>query len=84
VDHNWTMELWLQHTTASLRFLLRILDAKARLIKGAKEIYYPGAPAWPDSHASDQVNPDLLDFLAKSQKNLHSSLNSRHRGTSCC
>jgi hypothetical protein len=32
--------------------------------------------AWPDSHSSDQVNADLLDFLGKSQKKLYSSLNS--------
>ena len=35
----------------------------ARLIKGAKEIYYPGAPhGLQDTHA-DQINADLLAFL---------------------
>ena len=35
----------------------------ARLIKGAKEIYYPGAPhGLQDTHA-DQLNADLLAFL---------------------
>jgi non-heme chloroperoxidase len=35
----------------------------ARLIKGAKEIYYPGAPhGLADTH-KDRLNADLLDFL---------------------
>jgi non-heme chloroperoxidase len=35
----------------------------ARLIKGAKEIYYPGAPhGLADTH-KDQLNADLLEFL---------------------
>ena len=35
----------------------------ARLIKGAKEIYYPGAPHGLTSTLQDQVNKDLLAFL---------------------
>ena len=35
----------------------------ARLIKGAKEIYYPGAPHGLTSTLQDQVNKDLLGFL---------------------
>ena len=35
----------------------------ARLIKGAKEIYYPGAPHGLTATHQDQVNADLLDFL---------------------
>src|SRR6476660_4951377 len=35
----------------------------ARLIKGAKEIYYPGAPHGLTSTHQDQVNSDLLAFL---------------------
>jgi non-heme chloroperoxidase len=35
----------------------------ARLIKGAKEIYYPGAPHGLTSTLQDQVNADLLAFL---------------------
>ena len=35
----------------------------ARLIKGAKEIYYPGAPHGLTSTHQDQVNRDLLAFL---------------------
>ncbi len=35
----------------------------ARLIKGAKEIYYPGAPHGLTSTHQDQVNADLLNFL---------------------
>src|SRR5262249_33549747 len=34
----------------------------ARLIKGAKEIYYPGAPHGMTSTLQDQVNKDLLAF----------------------
>jgi non-heme chloroperoxidase len=40
----------------------------ARLIKGAKEIYYPGAPYGLTATHQDQVNADLLDFLGKAQK----------------
>lgn len=35
----------------------------ARLIKGAKEIYYPGAPHGLTSTHQDRVNKDLLDFI---------------------
>ena len=35
----------------------------ARLIKGAKEIYYPGAPHGLTATLEDQVNADLLAFL---------------------
>jgi non-heme chloroperoxidase len=35
----------------------------ARLIKGAKEIYYPGAPHGLTSTLQDRVNADLLDFI---------------------
>jgi len=35
----------------------------ARLIRGAKEIYYPGAPHGLTATLQDQVNADLLGFL---------------------
>jgi len=35
----------------------------ARLIKGAKEIYYPGAPHGITATHQDKVNADLLEFL---------------------
>jgi non-heme chloroperoxidase len=35
----------------------------AKLIKGAKDIYYPGAPHGLTATHQDQVNADLLDFL---------------------
>jgi len=35
----------------------------ARLIKGAKEIYYPGAPHGLTATLQDQVNKDLLSFI---------------------
>ena len=35
----------------------------AKLIKGAKEIYYPGAPHGITATHQDQVNVDLLEFL---------------------
>jgi non-heme chloroperoxidase len=35
----------------------------ARLIKGVKEIYYPGAPHGLTATHQDQVNADLLAFL---------------------
>jgi len=35
----------------------------ARLIKGAKEIYYPGAPHGITATHQDQINADLLGFL---------------------
>lgn len=40
----------------------------ARLIKGAKEIYYPGAPHGLTATHQDHVNADLLEFLGKAQK----------------
>jgi non-heme chloroperoxidase len=36
----------------------------AKLIKGAKEIYYPGAPHGLTATLQDQVNADLLSFLS--------------------
>jgi len=42
----------------------------ARLIKGAKEIYYPGAPHGLTATLQDQVNAALLDFLEEGQQNL--------------
>ena len=38
----------------------------ARLVKGAKEIYYPGAPHGLTATHQDQVNRDLLAFLRAS------------------
>ena len=35
----------------------------ARLVKGAKEIYYPGAPHGLTATHTDQVNADLLEFV---------------------
>jgi len=35
----------------------------AKLIKGAKEIYYPGAPHGITATHQDQINSDLLEFL---------------------
>ena len=35
----------------------------ARLIKGAKEIYYPGAPHGVTATHQDRINADLLAFL---------------------
>jgi len=40
----------------------------ARIIKGAKEIYYPGAPHGLTATHQDQVNADLLEFLGKPQR----------------
>jgi len=40
----------------------------ARLIKGAKEIYYPGAPHGLTATLQDQVNADLLGFLKGAAK----------------
>lgn len=36
----------------------------ARRIKGAKDIYYPGAPHGITAKHQDQVNADLLAFIA--------------------
>ena len=43
----------------------------ARLIKGAKEIYYPGAPHGLTATLQDKVNADLLEFLQQEQEVLH-------------
>jgi len=40
----------------------------ARLIKGAKEIYYPGAPHGLTATHQDLVNADLLTFLRQSKQ----------------
>src|SRR4029077_3538912 len=40
----------------------------ARLIKGAKEIYYPGAPHGLTATLQDKVNADLLEFLKQEQE----------------
>lgn len=40
----------------------------ARLIKGAKEIYYPGAPHGLTATHQDQLNADLLAFLSENQR----------------
>ncbi len=42
----------------------------ARLIKGAKEIYYPGAPHGLTATLQDQVNADLLEFIEEAQQSL--------------
>jgi non-heme chloroperoxidase len=39
----------------------------ARLIKGAKDIYYPGAPHGITATHQDQINADLLEFIGKPQ-----------------
>jgi len=39
------------------------VEKSARLIRGAKEIYYPGAPHGLTATHQDQVNRDLLAFL---------------------
>jgi len=35
----------------------------ARLIKGAKEIYYPGAPHGITATHQEQINADLYEFI---------------------
>jgi non-heme chloroperoxidase len=40
----------------------------ARLIKGAKEIYYPGQPHGLTTTHQDEVNADLLKFLRSFQQ----------------
>jgi non-heme chloroperoxidase len=42
----------------------------ARLIKGAKEIYYPGAPHGLTATLQDQVNADLFEFMEQAQESL--------------
>jgi non-heme chloroperoxidase len=41
-----------------------------RLIKGAKEIYYPGAPHGLTATLQDQINNDLLNFLKQGKKQM--------------
>lgn len=41
----------------------------ARLVKGAKEIYYPGAPHGITTTHQDKVNADLLEFLRGTARN---------------
>ena len=45
----------------------------ARLIKGAKEIYYPGLPHGLTATHADQVNADLLQFLKSVQAALRAA-----------
>ena len=40
----------------------------AKLIKGAKEIYYPGAPHGLTATHQDQINADLLAFIAGKER----------------
>src|SRR5204863_730861 len=40
----------------------------AKLIKRAKEIYYPGAPHGLTATLQDQVNADLLAFIAEKEE----------------
>jgi non-heme chloroperoxidase len=40
----------------------------ARLIKGSKEIYCPGAPHGLTATYQDQVNADLLAFISSSKR----------------
>jgi len=40
----------------------------AKLIKGAKEIFYPGLPHGLTATHADQVNTDLLKFLKSVQQ----------------
>src|SRR5260370_8923142 len=40
----------------------------AKLIKGAKEIFYPGLPHGLTATNADQVNADLLEFLKSVQR----------------
>jgi non-heme chloroperoxidase len=42
----------------------------ARLIRDAKEIYYPGAPHGLTATLQDKVNADLLEFLKQEQEGL--------------
>ena len=42
----------------------------ARLIKGSKEIYYPGAPHGITATLQDQVNADLLAFLKEEKRQM--------------
>ena len=40
----------------------------AKLIKGAKELFYPGLPHGLTATNADQVNADLLEFLKSVQR----------------
>ena len=40
----------------------------AKLVKGAQEIFYPGAPHGLTATHQDQINADLLKFLGQTQK----------------
>ena len=40
------------------------------MIRGAKEIYYPGAPHGLTATLQDKVNADLLEFLEEEQEAL--------------
>jgi non-heme chloroperoxidase len=40
----------------------------AKLIKGAKELFYPGLPHGLTAMHSDQVNADLLKFMKSVQQ----------------
>src|SRR5215470_16462875 len=42
----------------------------ARLIKGAKDVYYPGAPHGITATHQDRVNADLLEFIEEAQQGL--------------
>ena len=42
----------------------------ARLIRGAKEIYHPGAPHGITATHQDQVNAELLEFIEETQQSL--------------
>ena len=42
----------------------------ARLIKGAKEVYYPGAPHGLTATLQDRVNAELLKFIEEAQQSL--------------
>lgn len=46
----------------------------ARLIKGAKEIYYLGAPHGMTATLQDKVNADLLEFLQQEQESLRKAV----------
>ncbi len=41
-----------------------------RLVKGAKEIYYPGAPHGLTATLQDEINNDLLNFLKQPKKQM--------------
>jgi hypothetical protein len=50
-------------TVQELKVTSLISKKPAKLIKGAKEIYYPGPPHGITATHQDQVNFDLLQFL---------------------